>query len=112
MNRRAFLRVGGVSAVALLSPPLVARANSIRGQTHGYRIEPFELEEATISGLQAGFRNGKLSAVGVAKKYLARIDAIDRRCPCLKSVLELNPEALEIAATLDQERKAHGIRSP
>src|SRR5205823_616265 len=45
-------------------------------------------------------------------KYLARIDAIDRRGPGLRSVLEVNPDALALADALDNERKGKGPRGP
>jgi amidase len=112
MNRRAFLRIGGASAMAMFNWPAVADTLPTAKARNPYHIRPFELEEATIGELQAGLRTGKFSAVALAKQYLARIDSIDRRGPCLKSVLELNPEALEIAASLDTERKSRGPRSP
>jgi amidase len=43
--------------------------------------------------------------------YLDRIDAIDRDGPALNSIIEVNPDALEIARALDQERAASGSRS-
>src|SRR5436309_2102687 len=44
--------------------------------------------------------------------YLARIEAIDRNGPRLNSVIELNPDALAIAADLDRERASKGARGP
>ena len=44
--------------------------------------------------------------------YVARIEAIDRSGPLLRSVIELNPEAQSIAAQLDKERKDGSIRGP
>jgi amidase len=52
------------------------------------------------------------SAVSLLKKYVARIDDIDRRGPALKSVIELNPDAVSIARALDVERQAKGPRGP
>jgi len=45
-------------------------------------------------------------------KYLARIQAVDRSGPELKSVLEINPDANAIADALDAERKAGRVRGP
>ena len=47
-----------------------------------------------------------------AKLDIARIDAIDRNGPALRSVIETNPEALAIADRLDAERKAGRTRGP
>src|SRR5204863_1241645 len=55
---------------------------------------------------------GRFSAVSLAKKYLGRIAEIDRRGPTLNSIIQLNPDALAIAAALDKERKAKGPRGP
>ncbi|MCA1564328.1 MAG: amidase [Acidobacteria bacterium] len=71
-----------------------------------------ELEEATIAGLQEGMRGGKWSARELAEKYIERIERYDRKGPALNSVIELNPDALSLAAALDRERKAGRVRSP
>ncbi len=44
------------------------------------------------------------------EKYLARIDAIDRKGPSLNSVIEVNPDALALADAADRARKEHGPR--
>jgi amidase len=66
----------------------------------------------TISQLREMMSTGKTSSVALVKKYLGRIEEIDRRGPALNSVIELNPDALSIAAALDEERKANGPRGP
>src|SRR5439155_1055029 len=40
----------------------------------------------------------------LTRHFLERIEAYDRRGPRLNAVLEVNPEALEIAEALDRER--------
>jgi amidase len=56
--------------------------------------------------------SGRYSARQIAELYLRRIEEIDREGPALRSVIEVNPDALSIADTLDAERKAKGPRSP
>jgi amidase len=70
------------------------------------------LDEVTIADLAAGMASGKWTARSVAERYLARIEAIDRNGPALRSVIEVNPDALATADALDQERKAKGPRGP
>lgn len=70
---------------------------------------PFSLEEATIPQLQEGMRTGQYTARSLAKAYLARIAALE---PQLNAMLDLNPEALEIADRLDAERRAGKVRGP
>lgn len=70
------------------------------------------LEELTIAEMQAHMAAGELTAVELVEGYLARIDALDRHGPTLNSVIELNPDALTIAAQLDAERAAGDVRGP
>jgi amidase len=71
-----------------------------------------ELEEATIASLQAEMVAGRLSARRLVEQYLERITALDRAGPALRSIIEVNPDALEIAEALDRERAASGPRGP
>src|SRR5438094_82224 len=48
----------------------------------------------------------------LTRHFLERIEAYDRRGPRLNAVLEVNPEALEIAEALDRGRAAPGSRGP
>src|SRR4051812_9816115 len=73
---------------------------------------PFDLEEATIAGLQQRMQTGQDTSRSLVDKYLARIEAIDRSGPALHSVLEVNPDARTVADQLDAERKARGPRGP
>lgn len=67
------------------------------------------LPEATIDDMQGKMESGELTSHDLVLMYQARIAAFDRT---IKSVLELNPDALHIAAALDAERKQKGPRSP
>lgn len=67
------------------------------------------VEEATLAGLQAGMASGRFTARQLAEAYLARISALD---PRLRSVLEVNPDALATADALDAERREKGARGP
>ena len=54
--------------------------------------------------------SGELTARQVTELYLQRIAAVDKSGPYINSVIELNPDALEIADGLDKERKAGKLR--
>jgi amidase len=75
-------------------------------------VPPFDLDEATIAGLQRSMAEGALTGRGLAERYLERIAAIDRAGPSLNSVIELNPDSLAIAGALDRERRDKGPRGP
>jgi amidase len=111
-TRRKFLQLTALAGAATLTRPAIAATRSDAEATRVTRAKPFELDEVTITELQARLTSGKLSVVALAKKYLARISEIDNRGPALRSVLELNPDALSIAAALDRERKSKGSRGP
>ena len=56
--------------------------------------------------------SGERTARSVTEAYLARIAQIDRQGPTLRSVIETNPDALDIADALDRERAEGRVRSP
>ncbi len=68
------------------------------------------LPEWTIAELQEKMESGELTARRIAELYLTRIEAVDKDGPYINSVIELNPDALEIADALDAERKAGKTR--
>ena len=92
MHRRTFLNS---AAMAMARPAAAA---------------PFELEEATIAALQDGMRAGRWTARSIAGQYLARMAAVDRNR--LRAVVEVNPDALAIAARMDAERQQGRVRGP
>jgi len=71
-----------------------------------------QLEEATIVELQAAMTAGSLTARQLAEMYLERIRTIDQSGPSINAILEINPDALEIADQLDRERQQQGPRGP
>jgi len=75
-------------------------------------VEKSFLEEITISQLQQDYKQGKYTITDVVEEYLERIAAIDQNGPRLNSIIQVNPDAMEIAATLDKEMAAGNIRGP
>ncbi len=71
-----------------------------------------ELDEVTIEQLQGRMAAGEISARQLAGLYLARIEAVDRGGPRLNSIIEINPDALDIAESLDRERAQGTLRGP
>jgi amidase len=71
-----------------------------------------EIEEATIAELADKMQRRELGSVDLVDRYLARIGALDRSGPSLRSVLELDPDARSVAQKLDEERRLRGPRSP
>ncbi len=66
-----------------------------------------QFNEATVAQLQAQMASGKLTSVELTKFYLARIKALDEGSEGVNSIIELNPDALQLAAQADRMR-SHG----
>lgn len=64
----------------------------------------------TIAEMQRQMAAGELTATALTAAYLQRINDIDKRT--INSVIEINPDALEIAKALDEERAAGHTRGP
>lgn len=111
VGRRDFLRAaaGGAGALALARSD---RAFAHAGAPPAAPARAFEFEEATITDLGARMKAGTLTSRALTQAYLDRIQALDRQGPELRSVLDLNRDALTIADSLDAERKAKGPRGP
>ncbi len=110
LSRRSLLKTalaGGVLAVAL--PSIVKRQVS---SGFSFDVTPSEFDEISVADLQSGMKSGKFTAHSITEHYLARIDAIDKQGPSLRSVIEVNPDALKIADDLDKERSESGPRGP
>jgi amidase len=70
------------------------------------------MDEYDIAELQQKMNTGELTARQLAESFLERIDSIDRDGPRLNSILETNPDALDLASSLDAERAAGHLRGP
>src|SRR5215213_3537690 len=116
LSRRGFLQAGAAAAVAGAAgyaPGLSATpARAATDAAGGFRVPPFELEAAPVQQLQDWMRAGRYTARSLAEAYRGRIEAIDRAGPTLRSVIELNPDALAIADAMDAERRSGRIRGP
>jgi len=55
---------------------------------------------------------GRYTALELTRLYLKEIESVDRSGPILRSIIELNPDAEEIARELDDERRDRGARGP
>jgi len=112
MDRRRFIGyslVAGSIGVSGCSPS-EQQQQPKQAQSGTAATTPFELEEATAASLQDGMKSGKYTARSITELYLGRIQALDKQGPSLHSVIETNPEAVQIADALDAERKAKGPR--
>ncbi|MFH1764386.1 MAG: amidase [Gemmatimonadota bacterium] len=126
LSRRQFLGTGAVAGGALVlggvegcsQPDGAGRGDAGGLESTGpgagqpWPVSSFELEGVSITDLHAGMVAGRWTARDITEAYLNRIEEIDRRGPTLRSVIETNPEALEIAEGLDREMAAGQVRGP
>ena len=70
------------------------------------------MQEYSLTELQSNLSSGELTSAQLVDSYLEQIDLIDRAGPTLNAILEINPQAQEIAAELDGERAAGKLRGP
>ncbi|WP_198119365.1 amidase [Massilia rhizosphaerae] len=100
MDRRDFVRLGlAAGAAAGMTTAVHAK-------------EPDAILDAGVREQQALMETGKLTSKALVQRYLARIAAVDKAGPRLNAVIELNPDALTIAADLDHERAEGKVRGP
>src|SRR5689334_11689312 len=111
-SRREVLQSALVGGAVAMTTGHAAIASDAASTRPANAPPPSELDEATFVSLQAGMASGKYTSRKLVEHYLERLAAIDRQGPCLRQVIETNPDALAIAEQLDAERKTSGPRGP
>ncbi|MFK5922595.1 MAG: amidase [Verrucomicrobiota bacterium] len=115
MERRKFFQSGSLAVIAGAISPLGGcrpREGGISSQVKG-AIEGndnFVFNEVTVEDLQQKMEGGSETARSIAEAYLQRIAVIDQAGPELRAVIEINPQALQIADELDRERAQGKLR--
>lgn len=119
MKRRKFLEksalggltIGSVAVTSACASKEITSPLQNQNTSHSH-LNQFELLETTVAELQDDFRSGAVSIEQVTRLYLDRIQAVDQNGPRLNSVIEVNPEAVAIAKSLDLELKSGTDRGP
>ncbi len=113
MKRRNFITNTTIASAALASLLVSCHDDKKSVPSDDSNINPDdELNELTIAGLQQKFSDGKYSSEQITRIYLKRIEDIDKNGPALHAVIEINPDAIDIARAMDAERKSGKIRGP
>jgi amidase len=98
------MRIALVGLALALAAPVQAQAPA---------AEPaMAVAEKSIDELQAMLARGEITSVALTQAYLARIAAFDRAGPGLRSVIALNPQAVEQARRADRDRRLRIARGP
>jgi amidase len=116
MQRRNFIKTGGLTALALsalsVSSCHVLAPSSTRGANDQPTTDNFELNELSVLELQEKMENKTYTSKSITALYLQRIAKIDQAGPQLHAVIELHPSALKMAEEMDKERSAGKVRGP
>src|SRR3984885_16317028 len=114
MQRRNFLKTGAVAGLTLttLASSSCKQPSSPSAGQDEQKADDFELNEVTIDTLQQKMQGKVYTSRQITELYLKRIDAIDKNGPKLNAVIEVNPDALDIADAMDKERAAGKVRGP
>src|SRR6266581_4451356 len=107
LSRRNFLELGALAGAAA-SLTGSGPVRSARAQMSALD----DLNEATIAGLQAAMAAGQQTSISLVNFYLARIATLDQKGPTVNSIIEVNPDAQDIALARDAERRAGLVRGP
>jgi amidase len=103
ITRRKFIGTAAGGSAALLTGGLATLMRSTAS------AKDFDFLEATIPQLQAAMVSGELTSRQLTRGYIDRIQSLN---PLLHSVIEVNPNAVAIAARLDNERRKGHVRGP
>ena len=107
MKRRQFLISAAVGSVMTnLALPL-SSANAEEQS----RANDFDPTELSITELQHLLNSG-LTSAALVTAYLRRISVMDQQGPTYRSIIAVNPDALDIARSLDHERRSNRLRGP
>lgn len=110
LRRREFLTLGAMgSALAAVTASGCGAPATSNAEISAGAPPAFALEEATVAELQQRMEAKQLSSREITEIYLDRIEAVDGS---LRSILEINPDALSIADVLDDERREGRVRGP
>jgi amidase len=99
----ALIRMTALNALLLTSSLSYADTSATSAQG---------IEFASVTQLNEKMARNELTSVGLVQYLLDRINALDQQGPAIKAIIELNPDALAIARTLDSERRRGRIRGP
>ncbi|KQS31137.1 amidase [Dyadobacter sp. Leaf189] len=111
MKRRTFINLASAASFAPFAFT-ISGCTSQSKEKSSEKPSENDIKEMTVAEMQQLMQENKLSARKLTQFYLDQIKTIDENGPALKSVIELNPDALSIADAMDQERKNGKLRGP
>ena len=93
-------------------PVVLVLSNPVGAQNSQGDDIPTRHNEATVAQLQAEMASGELTSVELTREYIARINGLNSSGPGVNAVMELNPDALEMARHADSLRHQGVVLGP
>jgi hypothetical protein len=84
---------------------LIFTAAVALGSARESREVPTQFNEFTVAQLQDAMSHGRITSEGLTRYYIDRIFALDQNGPGVNAVIELNPDAIELAENADALRR-------
>jgi amidase len=94
---REILRQARLSALVL-----ACVGATVSGAAAQQKPAGFEVQEATIARIHAALQSKAVTCRGLVERYLARIEAYDKKGPGLNAIVVVNPRALDEADEKDR----------
>src|SRR5438309_3030700 len=101
-----------IRAVRSLFPVALLLSTAVGAQNSPESDVPTRHNEATVAQLQAEMASGELTSEELTQEYIARINGLDSHGPGVNSVIELNPDALQMARHADALRRRGVVLGP
>jgi len=91
---------------------ILTACQSPQRETEKDTSEEFPFLEYDIADIRQGYDEGSFNIGDVVQAYLDRIESIDQNGPTLRSIITVNPDALQIAESLEEELRQGKSRGP
>ena len=119
MNRRKFIRNSSLTGLSIAALATASCNNlsennisAMADKNEQPLKDDFVLNEISVDQLQEKMKSGEYTSKSITEMYLKRIEAVDKSGPAINAVIELNPDAIAIAESMDKERKEGKVRGP
>lgn len=104
-RNRIVMAAVNVSVSLLFTFHIVITIGIIVSTSNTSSVNSFRIEEATIKDIQQAFSDNKLTSRQLVDFYLRQIEILN---PLLRAVIEVNPDAQDLADEADRQRKNGG----
>jgi len=110
INSKALLNK--IKIILIIQLFLQISCQPLSRETQVTEYDSFRFLEQDITKIQLGYEDGTYTIKEVVQAYLDRIEEIDKSGPTLNSIIQVNPDVIQVAEELDIEMSEGKIRGP